>query len=151
MPDAPEDFAAVLDTVTDGWKSAMGVRFVRATVDEVVAELEVGPVHLQPLGIVHGGVYAGLVEAVASIGAALHTMSRGQYAVGLENHTSFLRAVRAGTLRAIARPVATGRRTHVWQADVVDPEGRVVASGRVRLLVLERGASLAGEGAELKG
>ncbi len=101
--------------------------------------------HLQPHGIVHGGVYAGLVETVASVGAALNVMAHGLTAVGLENHTSFLRAVREGTLRATARPLTRGRRTQVWEATVTDSAGRVAATGRVRLLCLEAGADLAGE------
>ncbi len=144
------DFAEMIETVTDGWKTAMGLRFVRATVDEVVAELEVSDVHRQPLGIVHGGVYAGMIEATASVGASLNTMDAGKYAVGLDNHTSFLHAVREGKLRVTARPVTRGGRTHLWDADVVDGAGRTVATGRVRLLVVDRGSKLGGEGAELR-
>jgi uncharacterized protein (TIGR00369 family) len=123
----------------------MDIRFVRATANEVVAELEVSARHLQPYGIVHGGVYSGLVETVASVGAGIHALAMGRAVVGLENHTSFLHAVREGRLRATARPLTAGRRTHVWEASVVDATERVVATGRVRLLCLEQGAWLAGQ------
>src|SRR5262245_48897806 len=79
----------------DGWVTATGVRIVSVTPDEIIAELEIGPKHLQAYGVVHGGVHSGLIETVASIGAAVTAMSRGQSVVGLENHTSFLRAVRS--------------------------------------------------------
>ncbi len=49
----------------------MGIHLVHATGDEVIAEMEIGPQHHQPYGIVHGGVHAGLIEAVTSVGAAL--------------------------------------------------------------------------------
>jgi 1,4-dihydroxy-2-naphthoyl-CoA hydrolase len=140
-----EDVARYLNPARNGWTVAMGVHFVRATGDEVVAEWHVGPCHLQPHGVVHGGVYAGVIEEIASVGAAIHAMSRGQSVVGLENHTSFLRAVREGKLRATARPLMRGRRTQVWEATVTDADGRVVATGRVRLLSLEPDAVLAGE------
>jgi 1,4-dihydroxy-2-naphthoyl-CoA hydrolase len=123
----------------------MGIHFVRATADEVIAELEIGPQHHQAYGIVHGGVLCGLIETVASVGAALAAMPRGHSVVGLENSTSFLTAMRAGKLRATARPLTRGRRTQVWEATVTDAEGRAAASGRVRLLALESGAALAGE------
>ena len=123
----------------------MGIHFVRATGDEVVAEMEIAPQHHQPYGIVHGGVHAGLIEAVTSVGAALAALPRGQSVVGLENHTSFLNAVREGKLRATARPLMRGRRTQVWEATITSGDGRTVASGRVRFLALEAGASLAGE------
>jgi len=142
-----EDFAAMINAVADGWKSAMGVQFVRATADEVVAELVVGAQHRQPLGIVHGGVHSGLVEAVASVGANLTLIPLGQYAVGLENHTSFLHAVREGRLRAVGKPVHSGAKSRVWHVDVLDDKDRVVATGRVRLIVIAEGSNLGGQGA----
>jgi uncharacterized protein (TIGR00369 family) len=66
--------------------------------------------------------------------------------VGLENNTSFVRAVRAGTkLRAVSTPITRGRRTQVWEARVIDEKDQLVATGRVRLLCLEAEQALAGE------
>ncbi len=139
------NFAAELNAVRGGWNKAMGIHFIQATGDEVIAELEITAQHLQAYGIVHGGVHSGLIETVASVGAALAALPRNQSVVGLENHTSFLNAVREGKLRATARPLMRGRRTQVWEATVTDAAGRSVASGRVRFLALEAGSSLAGE------
>ncbi len=127
-----------------GFNTAMGLRFVRATRDEVVAELTVGENHSQPYGIVHGGVHTGIIETVCSVGAAIDAQSDGRTVVGLENSTSFLRAARSGVLRFTARPITRGRRTHVWEATVTDESGRAVATGRVRLMCLEPGAEIAG-------
>jgi uncharacterized protein (TIGR00369 family) len=124
----------------------MGMEITLATKDEVRAELTVGPQHLQSYGIVHGGVHSGVIETLASIGAFLFAQQRGQHVVGLENHTSFIRAVRAGTkLHAVATPITRGRQTQVWEARVLDEDDRIVATGRVRLLCLEADQSLAGE------
>lgn len=142
---APEDFAASLNGSLQGWNATMGLRFVSATIEEVVAELEIGPQHLQPYGIVHGGVHAGIIETVTSTGAALHAMANASSVVGLENHTSFIRAVREGRLRIVAKPITRGRRTQVWEATVTDAQGRIAATGRVRLLVLDAETTLAGE------
>jgi 1,4-dihydroxy-2-naphthoyl-CoA hydrolase len=139
------DLAPDLNSSMAGWAAAMDLKFVRAAADEVVVEWEVSARHLQPHGIVHGGVYAGVIETVTSVGASIHARSHGRSVVGLENHTSFLRAVREGRLRAIARPLTLGRRTHVWEASISDATGRVVATGRVRLLCLEPSAWLAGQ------
>lgn len=133
-----------------GYNTAMGLSFVSATSDEVVADFEVGAQHLQPYGIVHGGVYCGVVEATCSVGAGLFSSSAGQAVVGVENHTSFLRAVRSGKLRVTAVPLSRGRRTQIWEAAVRDNQGRLVATGRVRLLCLEPGSQLAGEQVQLK-
>jgi uncharacterized protein (TIGR00369 family) len=141
-----EDFAAVIQAASgEGWSKAMGLQLVRATREEVVAEMVIQPCHLQAYGIVHGGVYAGIIESLASIGAAIHAMTEGKSVVGLENHTSFLRATREGTLHAVATPLSRGRRSPVWECAIRDDKQRLVATGRVRLLVLDPGAEIAGE------
>jgi 1,4-dihydroxy-2-naphthoyl-CoA hydrolase len=141
-----DDYSARLNELPEGWLQSMGITITLATKDEVRAELVTGPKHLQGYGIVHGGVHCGLIESLASVGAALFALPRGQHVVGLENNTSFIRAVRAGVkLRAIATPITRGRRTQVWESRVIDEDDRVVALGRVRLLCLEGDQSLAGE------
>ena len=141
-----DDFATQMNERREGWPEAMGMKITLATKDEVRAELTVGPQHLQAYGIVHGGVHCGVIETIASVGAYLFARERGQHVVGLENSTSFVRAVRAGTkLRAVATPVTRGRQTQVWQASVLDESDRIVATGRVRLLCLQPDQSLAGE------
>ncbi|MEW5847252.1 MAG: PaaI family thioesterase [Myxococcota bacterium] len=146
----PQDFAEIINAAGDGWVKANGLRFLRATRDVVVAELEIGPQHRQAYGIVHGGVYCGIVETLASVGAAVNVMPDGRSAVGLENNTSFIRAVREGKLRAEARPVTRGRRSHVWEVAVRDEQERTVATGRVRMLILEQDAAVAGEKVRLQ-
>ena len=141
-----QDFSARMNELPEGWLKAMGVTITLATQDEVRCELTVGPEHLQGYGIVHGGVHCGVIESLASIGAALYALSRNQSVVGLENNTSFVRAVRAGAkLHAESTPITRGRRTQVWEARVLDDEEQIVATGRVRLLCLDADQALAGE------
>ena len=141
-----QDFSKQMNELPEGWLQAMGVTITLATQDEVRAELTVGTAHLQGYGIVHGGVHCGLIESLASIGAALFAMPRGQSVVGLENNTSFIRAVRAGAkLHAVSTPITRGRKTQVWEARVIDEKEQIVALGRVRLLCLEADQALAGE------
>ncbi|MEQ9324060.1 MAG: PaaI family thioesterase, partial [Polyangiaceae bacterium] len=71
-------------------------------------------------------------------------------AVGLENATTFLKAVRDGTLTGRATPLTRGRRTQVWEVRVTDDDDRLVAQGRVRMLCLEGGAEVAGETVAVK-
>ena len=71
---------------------------------------------------------------------------RGQSVVGLENSTSFVRAVRLGAkLHAVSTPITRGRTTQVWEATIFDEEERIVATGRVRLQCLDQDRPLAGE------
>lgn len=127
-----------------GWVKEMGIVVTAASPDEVVAEFEVGEKHHQGYGIVHGGVHCGVVETLASIGAALVAQPRGQRVVGLENSTSFIRAVRSGKLHAVARPITRGRSSQLWQAWIRDDQGQLIAEGKVRLLCLGDDKPLAG-------
>lgn len=120
--------------------TTLGLRLVRASSDEVVVEWDAGPEHSQPMGIVHGGMHCTAIETACSVGAMLSARERdpNSGAVGLENHTSFVRAVRNGKLTATASPITRGRTTQVWECTVRDEQQRTIATGRVRLLCVER-------------
>ena len=137
-------FLEMLNGLPDGWVRANDLRFLTASADGVTAELVIGPHHRQAYGLVHGGVYAGIIESLASVGAALHVMPHGKSAVGLENHTSFIRACREGSLHAAAAPITRGSRSQVWEVTIRDDHDQVVATGRVRLLILDADSAVAG-------
>jgi 1,4-dihydroxy-2-naphthoyl-CoA hydrolase len=143
--DYPPDLSERLNEVPLGWVSAMGLHFSLATADEVRCDLKVGPEHLQGYGIVHGGVHCGVIETMASVGAALAAAPRGQAVAGLENSTSFIRAVREGAhLHAICTPVTRGRSSQVWEGRILDEEDRIVATGRVRLICFDAAQGIGG-------
>jgi 1,4-dihydroxy-2-naphthoyl-CoA hydrolase len=137
LPDGPHPRMTVLTldwlNTAPGWGSAMNIVFTAASADEVRCEMVVDARHLQPFGLVHGGVYCGTIEQATSIGATLHVSAIGQQAVGLENTTSFIRAVKEGTLYTVARPIQRGRTNQLWEAWIRDERDRLVSQGRVRL------------------
>ncbi len=130
---------------TSGLDAVLGLKITSVTLTEIEAELEVGPQHLQPYGLVHGGVYASIVETLGSVGAAVNAAMNGRNAVGLENSTSFLRGVREGTLKARAVPLSRGRRTQVWEVTICGDDGKVAATGRLRALCVEAAKPVAGQ------
>jgi 1,4-dihydroxy-2-naphthoyl-CoA hydrolase len=136
-----DDFADAMNRLP-GWVREMGVTILKASADEVTCAWDVAEKHHQGYGIVHGGVHCGVIETLASVGAALVAMPRGQRVVGLENSTSFIRAVRSGRLTGTARPVTRGRTTQVWEAWIRDEQENLVAQGRVRLLCVDESRSL---------
>ena len=144
LPPLPDDIVDRLNANRGGYNMMIDLRFTEARYDEVVAKVPIRAGLLQPYGLVHGGVYASIVETVASTAAALHATAQGRSVVGLENATSFLRAAREGTLTARGRPLVTGRRSHVWEVAIESDDGKVAATGRVRLLCIEGGSAVAG-------
>lgn len=121
-----------------------GVNFVTHTaIDIVEAEpsrveghIEIAEHHLQPYGLVHGGVWCTLVETLASTGAALWAMEQGMVgSVGIHNATDFIRSMRReGVAEGVATPVHRGRSQQLWLVEVTRrSDAKPVARGQVRL------------------
>lgn len=147
----PEQRASLLDANRVGLDHLLGLRYESLEDARVVATLAVTQAHLQPYGLVHGGVYAAMVESVCSVGAALEVLGEGRNAVGLENTTRFHRGTRVGgRLRAEARPaVEPGENRARWEATITDEAGEVCATGQLVVAILASGAQVGGEAVAL--
>lgn len=129
MPELPD---ISLDGAPAFLRSA-GLEVDTATAKLVTGTIAAGPEHHTPWGVVHGGVYTTAVESACSIGASLAVIDRGEFAVGLANHTDFLRPHRSGELRVTATPIQQGRTQQLWQCDITRPDGKLIARGQLRL------------------
>ena len=109
---------------------------VEITEDRAVATMSVDDQPLlQPMGIVHGGVYATLAEGLTSEATFRAVFPDGNIAVGMSNQTSFLRPISKGTIHAEARRRHKGRTTWLWEVDFTDDDGRLCALTRVTIAV----------------
>jgi len=124
-----------------GFDALLGMRLDEAGPDEVRTSVEITPELLQPYGILHGGVLCSMVETTGSVAAALWYGDRG-HVVGTANHTNFLRAAREGTLTARATPVHRGRTQQLWNIDITDVAGRLIAKGELRVTNLSSADAL---------
>ena len=113
--------------------AAAGLMITEVRPDRFEGYIDLGEAHHQPWGIVHGGVYATAVESAASLGASAFAAERGQYAVGVNNNTSFLRPFASGRVEVTAWPIQQGRTQQLWQVEIVDQAGRLIATGQLRL------------------
>ena len=121
-----------------GFDGHYGLELTDASPDLVAGRVPVRDHVKQPIGLVHGGVYAAMAEAMASIGTYLAVRDEGKVAVGLSNHTSFLRPILDGTVHALARPRHRGRTTWLWEVDVTDDAERLCALVRVTIAVRDQ-------------
>jgi 1,4-dihydroxy-2-naphthoyl-CoA hydrolase len=112
---------------------AMGLEIDQVAATRVVGHMQLGPDHHTPWGIVHGGVYATAVESAASLGASVAVADQGMVAVGLANTTHCLRPLTAGPVTATSVALNQGRTQQLWQVDITDSHGRLVAHGELRL------------------
>ena len=89
----------------------------------------------QPMGLVHGGLYASLAESMTSLATAVAVIAEGKMATGMSNSTSFLRPITEGTVHARAERLHRGRTTWVWDVTFSDDEDRTCAVTRMTIAV----------------
>jgi 1,4-dihydroxy-2-naphthoyl-CoA hydrolase len=135
MPDLADSYAVPYERTFDG---TVGLELLEVTPERAVGRVRAVERTFQRWGMVHGGVYAGLAEVLASEGTAVGVWDEGKIGFGLSNRTSFLRPVTGGEVTAEARRRHKGRKTWVWDVDLLDDERRLCASSRVTIAVRDR-------------
>lgn len=112
-----------------------GLEVLEATPELVRAQVKVHDGIKQPMGLVHGGVFASIAESITSMGTAVVVAQDGNMAQGLSNQTSFLRPILEGTVHATARRRHKGRTTWVWEVEITDDADRLCALVRMTIAV----------------
>jgi uncharacterized protein (TIGR00369 family) len=110
-------------------------RLASIGLDEARVELEVEQIHLQPLGTVHGGVIATLIDT-ATYWAAFLVLPENTGLVNVDLKLNYLRPVSGGVLIAEGRCLRAGRTISYAEAHVTDGDGRLVAHGTSTLMAL---------------
>ena len=121
--------------LSGGFAQLMGLELLESADGLVRARVAVREELKQPAGVVHGGVYAAMAEGMTSGATLLAVRSQGKAAMGLSNHTSFLRPVSAGHVTAVGRARHRGSTTWVWEVEFLDDEDRLCALSRVTVAV----------------
>jgi 1,4-dihydroxy-2-naphthoyl-CoA hydrolase len=123
------------DLQPDGFAELIGTEWLDLDPDNAKARIVVGKHHLQPYGIVHGGVLSALAESLCSAATYAAVVDDGMAAMGQSNNTTFLRPISEGNINAAARARHRGRTTWVWDVEMSDDENRVCALSRTTIAV----------------
>jgi uncharacterized protein (TIGR00369 family) len=118
------DPAALIASIP--FASGLGIRLERAGADETVAVLPWSEAHTTVGGLLHGGALMTVADTAGAVCAFLG-LPPGARTATTQSGTHLLRAVSGDDVRAVARPVHTGRTQVVVQTDVTDSRGRLVA------------------------
>lgn len=97
-----------------------------------------GPAHLNPMGTIHGGWYATLLDS--ALGCAVHTMMPpGRGYTTAELGVNLVRAIgsKAPRVRAEGKVIHCGRQLATAEARLVGPDGTIYAHGTTTCLVFE--------------
>ena len=116
-----------------------GMRFTDVGEDFLRLSMPVDERTKQPVGLLHGGASAALIETVGSVASNFIAAALGKGAVGTELNCSHLRSARDGEVHGVCRAVRIGRTTHVWDVRIEDDRGRAVCVGRLTVMVVGGG------------
>ncbi|RYB95163.1 PaaI family thioesterase [Nocardioides oleivorans] len=120
--------------------ATLGFTDLRAERGRVVAEMPAAEFHYNPLGGVHGGVIATLLDT--GTGCAVHsTLAVGELYTSVDLTVKFLRPVTvdSGLLTCEGTVIQRGRRTALAQAQLTDGAGRLVAHATSTCLIMRPG------------
>ena len=114
----------------------LGIEFVSASPERIVAEMTVREDLCTVPAVLHGGAIMALADTLGAMGAIVN-LPQGAGTTTVESKTNFVAPAPVGT-RVIGEtmPVHRGRRTMIWQTRVSTSEGRLVALVTQTQLVL---------------
>lgn len=114
----------------------LGVRVIALEEGSLIAELAVRKELLAPNGFLHAATVIGLADTACGYACLAHLPETARSFTTIELKSNFLGTCVEGTIRALAKGVHLGRTTQVWDATVVDPNGKTIALFRCTQMVL---------------
>lgn len=105
--------------------------------DYIVATMPVDHRTHQPMGLLHGGASAALIESIGSMGSTLLIDMTKEAPVGLEINANHIGSLKSGMVKAIGKIVHAGKRTHLWQVDIFDMStDKLICTGRLTVMIV---------------
>lgn len=130
LPELPEDILSQLNSQMGPLNEAMGITFIHADQEKLVARMPVAG-NTQPYGILHGGASGVIAETVGSVGSAIHSSQYGTLPVGLELNCTHHRSASSGSITATGRPISLGKTMTCWEIVLTDDEGNRTCTSRL--------------------
>lgn len=136
MTPNPAYISAIQDSVHKApYPHLIGMTIAELAFDRARIELVLGERHMQPFGIVHGGVLATLIDT-ATFWAGYMRLPEDAGLVNVDLKLNYLKAVTGGRLRTEGRCLRAGRQLSYAEASVFDEAGELVAHGTSTLMAL---------------
>jgi uncharacterized protein (TIGR00369 family) len=132
------DVATIAERQKGTLSDVLGIRWVEAAPDRLVAEITIRDDLRTVGGALHGGAIMAFADTVGAT-ATFINLPPGASTTTIESKTNFFAAGRAGVVRAEATPLHKGRRTMVWQTRITDEGGRLLAQVIQTQMVLTAG------------
>lgn len=117
----------------------LGIECIEIGSDFVKSRMPVNASTHQPMGLLHGGASAALIESIGSMGSTLMLDLDKEVPVGVEINANHVSGAKDGHVIATGKIVHAGRRTHLWQVDINHEEtGKLVCTGRLTIMIVPK-------------
>ncbi len=113
----------------------ISMRLVSFAIGECRLEIDLGNKHLQPFGLVHGGVFSSIIDA-AAFWAVYPEIDENSGMTSVDLKLNYLAPAQGGKLIAKGRRIKSGRTLGLGEAEVIDDAGRILAHGTSTLMTL---------------
>ena len=117
------------------YPSHMSMRLISLELDKATVGLEIGNCHLQPYGIVHGGVLSTLIDT-ATFWSVFMRIPEDAGLVNIDLKLNYLQAVRSGTLTTEGYAIRSGRSISYAEAKVFNEDNELIVHGTSTLKIL---------------
>ena len=115
---------------------SLGIEIVGVGQNTVEGKMPIDERTFQPMKILHGGASVVLAESLGSIGSAMIVDPEKYYAVGQSINANHVRPGVKGFANGIAKPIHIGTRSHIWDIEITNDDGKLMCSCRLTMAIV---------------
>ena len=116
----------------------LGIKYTEIGENYICGKIPVDEKTKQPMGLLHGGASVVLAESLGSLASNFCVDTEKEYCVGLEINANHVRGVSSGYVYGKATAIHIGRKTHLWDIDITNEEGKLVCKSRLTIAVVKK-------------
>ncbi|MES2762850.1 MAG: hotdog fold thioesterase [Bacteroidota bacterium] len=117
---------------------ALGIEFIEAGPDFLVATMPVDERTKQPFGLLHGGANVALAETLGSVASLLVVNHEVFIGVGVEINANHIKAVLSGKVKGICSPLNISGKNHVWDIKIYNEANELTCVSRFTCTIIPK-------------
>jgi 1,4-dihydroxy-2-naphthoyl-CoA hydrolase len=117
----------------------LGIECIEIGDNYIKSKMKVNGATHQPMGLLHGGASAALIESIGSMGSTLLIDIHKKHPVGIEVNCNHIAGIKEGCVIGTGRIVHAGKKTHVWSVDINEEQtNKLICTGRLTVMIVDR-------------
>lgn len=126
------------EALRDSLIGNLRIKIEKISEGEVQASMPVCPQTARPDGMLHGGSSLAMAETIAGLGTMLLVDMNKFDVRGMQVSASHTGSMKEGRVWATAKIIHKGNKTHIWNVDLRNENGRLISSARVTNIIVKK-------------